>query len=97
MNSATKEVMFSSATGVWATPQAFFDSLDAEFNFTLDPCANAENHKCDKYYTEAEDGLAQDWGGASVFSVTRHMGACCTSGLKSVIGRGARMERSWCC
>lgn len=96
MNSATKEVMFSSATGVWATPQAFFDSLDAEFNFTLDPCANAENHKCDKYYTEAEDGLAQDWG-ASVFSVTRHMGACCTSGLKSVIGRGARMERSWCC
>lgn len=58
-----KEVMFSSATGVWATPQDFFDSLDAEFNFTLDPCANDENHKCEKYFTEAEDGLAQDWGG----------------------------------
>lgn len=58
-----KEVMFSSATGVWATPQDFFDSLDAEFNFTLDPCANAENHKCERYFTEAEDGLAQDWGG----------------------------------
>lgn len=57
-----KEVMFSSATGVWATPQDFFDSLDAEFNFTLDPCANDENHKCEKYFTEAEDGLAQDWG-----------------------------------
>lgn len=58
-----KEVMFSSATGVWATPQDFFDRLDAEFNFTLDPCANDENHKCEKYFTEAEDGLAQDWGG----------------------------------
>lgn len=58
-----KEVMFSSATGVWATPQDFFDSLDAEFNFTLDPCANDENHKCERYFTEAEDGLAQDWGG----------------------------------
>ena len=58
-----KEVMFSSATGVWATPQDFFDSLDAEFNFTLDPCVNDENHKCEKYFTEAEDGLAQDWGG----------------------------------
>ena len=58
-----KEVMFSSATGVWATPQDFFDSLDAEFNFTLDPCANDENHKCEKYFTEAEDGLTQDWGG----------------------------------
>lgn len=55
--------MFSSATGVWATPQDFFDSLDAEFSFTLDPCANAENHKCERYFTEAEDGLAQDWGG----------------------------------
>ena len=57
-----KEVMFSSATGVWATPQDFFDSLDAEFNFTLDPCANDENHKCERYFTEAEDGLAQDCG-----------------------------------
>ena len=62
-----KEVMFSSATGVWATPQDFFDSLDAEFNFTLDPCANDENHKCERYFTEAEDGLAQDWGGYRVF------------------------------
>ena len=91
-----KEVMFSSATGVWATPQDFFDSLDAEFNFTLDPCANDENHKCEKYFTEAEDGLAQDWG-ANVYSVTRRMAACCISGLKNVTGKGARMERSWCC
>lgn len=91
-----KEVMFSSATGVWATPQDFFDSLDAEFNFTLDPCANDENHKCEKYFTEAEDGLAQDWGG-NVYSVTRRMAGRSTSGLKSVTGKGAKTERSWCC
>ena len=58
-----KEVMFSSATGLWATPQDLFDSLDAEFHFDLDPCADDENHKCEKYFTAAEDGLAQDWGG----------------------------------
>ena len=32
------EVMFSSRAMDWATPQAFFDQLDSEFHFTLDPC-----------------------------------------------------------
>lgn len=59
--------LFSSTTDLWATPQAFFDELNAEFHFTLDPCANDDNHKCDKYYTEQQDGLAQDWGGQIVF------------------------------
>lgn len=30
-------VMFSSATDLWATPQDFFDKLNAEFHFTLAP------------------------------------------------------------
>ena len=55
--------MFSSNTDLWATPQAFFDELDREFHFTLDPCANDENHKCDKYFTIEQDGLSQSWGG----------------------------------
>ena len=42
--------VFSSTTDLWATPQAFFDELNREFHFTLDPCANDENHKCDKYF-----------------------------------------------
>ena len=62
-----KDLMFSSKTCEWATPQDFFDRLNAEFKFTLDPCATAENHKCDKYYTKAEDGLIQDWTGETVF------------------------------
>ncbi len=59
--------MYSSKTDEWATPQDFFDKLNEEFNFTLDPCANEENHKCSKYYTEKEDGLIQSWQGETVF------------------------------
>ena len=40
------DLMFSSKTDDWATPQDFFDKLNEEFNFTLDPCASLENHKC---------------------------------------------------
>ncbi|UZQ86018.1 phage N-6-adenine-methyltransferase [Thermoclostridium stercorarium] len=60
-------VMFSSKTDEWETPQDFFDELDREFNFTLDPCATPQNAKCKKYYTKAEDGLKQDWQGEVVF------------------------------
>lgn len=60
-------VMFSSKTNDWSTPQDFFDELNTEFQFTLDPCADKYNHKCEKYYTEEDDGLLQDWGGEIVF------------------------------
>lgn len=60
-------LMFSSATDQWATPQDFFDRLDSEFNFTLDPCADASNHKCDTYSTKEDDGLQQSWKGHTVF------------------------------
>ncbi len=61
------ELMFSSKTDQWATPQEFFNKLNKEFNFTLDPCADELNHKCDKYFTKEIDGLSQDWGGETVF------------------------------
>lgn len=41
--------------------------MDKEFNFTLDPCATAENAKCEKYYTMHENGLLQDWQGETIF------------------------------
>jgi site-specific DNA-methyltransferase (adenine-specific) len=63
MNSA----LFSFATDLWATPQDFFDKLNSEYRFTLDPCATKANAKCGKYYTKEEDGLQQDWGGHIVF------------------------------
>ena len=52
---------------VWSTPQDFYDKLNAEFHFTLDPCANIVNHKTLLYFTEEEDGLQQDWSGHTVF------------------------------
>lgn len=62
-----QDVMFSSSTDDWATPQEFFDRLNEEFRFTLDPCANEKNHKCDRYYTKEQDGLLQPWDGERVF------------------------------
>lgn len=59
--------MFSSATDQWATPQAFFDELNAEFGFDLDPCADETNHKCAEYFTRTDDGLKQNWGGKRVY------------------------------
>jgi phage N-6-adenine-methyltransferase len=49
------------------TPPELFEALDREFHFTLDPCATAENAKCDRYFTEADDGLDQDWSNQRVF------------------------------
>lgn len=57
------EVMFSSATDLWETPQAFFDELDGEFHFDVDVCALPENAKCARYYTPEQNGLEKIWGG----------------------------------
>ena len=62
-----KEVMFSSSRDDWETPQEFFKQLDQEFHFTLDAAASDANHKCEKYYTEKENGLIRDWSGETVF------------------------------
>lgn len=59
--------MFTSNSDEWATPQYFFDKLNDEFHFDLDPCATSENAKCQKYYTKEDDGLAQDWQGHTIF------------------------------
>lgn len=60
-------VHFSSATNEWATPQEFFDRLNALHNFTLDPCCTHENAKCEKHYTIVENGLAKSWQNERVF------------------------------
>lgn len=61
------ELMFSSKDQTWSTPQDFFNKLDEEFGFTLDPCASPQTAKCAKYFTEADDGLSKDWSGEVVF------------------------------
>lgn len=69
----------TSTTDDWATPQALFDELDAVYHFTLDPCASDENHKCEKYFTREDDGLAHSWGGTE-FSAIRHTAGPSASG-----------------
>ena len=56
-------VHFSSATDLWATPQDLFDRLHARYGFETDVCATPENAKCPKFFTKADDGLAQQWSG----------------------------------
>ena len=78
------KVHFSSASREWATPQGLFDELNKEFGFTLDPCATAENAKCSKYFTAAQDGLKQCWDYQVVF-------------MNPPYGRviGAWMQKAW--
>ena len=64
MNNA---LMFSSEKDNWETPQYLYDELNEKFNFTLDPCADEKNHKCELYYTKEQNGLLQDWQGHVVF------------------------------
>ena len=48
----------------WRTPPRFFQKMNELFGpFTLDAAANDENHLCEKYYTEKDNGLLQPWTG----------------------------------
>ena len=47
----------------WMTPIPFFEKLDQEFHFNLDPAATQENTLCDNFFTKEKDGLKQDWLG----------------------------------
>lgn len=60
----TNHPHFTSNRDDWATPPDLFERLDAEFGFTLDAAATEHNAKVERFYTEADDGLAQPWTGA---------------------------------
>jgi phage N-6-adenine-methyltransferase len=57
-------VHFSSETDSWATPIDLFERLDQVWHFDLDVCADPFNAKCDRFFTRADDGLAQTWAPA---------------------------------
>lgn len=58
-----QRALLTSNTDEWETPQDLFDELNKEFYFTLDVCANEQNHKCARYYDKNDDGLKQQWSG----------------------------------
>lgn len=62
------KVFFSSQNQCWCTPQSFFDELNKEFSFVLDPAATAQTTKCKHFFTPETDGLTQSWDyGGAVF------------------------------
>ena len=68
MDDNTKNVMFSSKSNEWATPQHFFDKLNYIYGpFTLDAAASEDNYKVSKYYTIDDNALEQDWSNNRVF------------------------------
>lgn len=61
--SHSARVQTASTGTVRATPGDFFDWIDGQLHFTLDVCANAENKKHPRFFSEADNGLAQSWAG----------------------------------
>ena len=45
------------------TPPDIWQSLNKEFNFTIDCCASHQNHLLPRYYTIEDDCLTKDWSG----------------------------------
>lgn len=93
---ANLDVMYSSKTDQWATPLDFFQEINAEFGFDLDPCADEENHKCERYFTKEQNGLLQDWGGAGCFAILP-MAKKLVHGLRKHTMKATKRARWWLC
>ena len=83
------DVMFSSKTDLWETPQDLFDRLNDIHHFTLDVCAIPENAKCKDFFTPEENGLSQKWGGAA--GAILRMDGRSGNGSRRHTKRGARL------
>ena len=53
--------LFSRTSDEWSTPLDLYASLDAEFHFTLDAAATAENARSPTFLTRAENALLARW------------------------------------
>lgn len=85
------ELMFSSKTDLWETPQAFYDRLNKVFRFDVDVCALPGNAKCGNYYTPDSNGLEQDWHGVCWMNPPygREIAAWVAKAYQSAKGNGA--------
>ena len=99
------EVMFSSKTDLWETPQILFDQLNNEFHFNLDVCALPENTKCAAYYTPEMNGLVQPWYGncwcnppygRKIREWVKRAHNYAMEGITTVIVLPARTDTQWC-
>lgn len=56
-----RDQLMSSKSDEWGTPQALFDRVNAYFHFDLDAAATPENKKCEKFFSENENALLENW------------------------------------
>lgn len=63
----TMQTMTSSKDMTWATPDEWFEYLDLEFGFNLDPCCVKDTARCQLFFTPVENGLNQSWADKRVF------------------------------
>lgn len=89
MNNKDMKNLFSSESNEWSTPQDFFDKLNEEFHFNLDPCSTDKNAKCEKHFTIHENGLSQNWGGTEYFAI-HHTAEKLVYGLRNVMKKVGR-------
>ena len=76
----------------WATPDEWFNYLNLEFKFTLDPCCTTETAKCKKFYTPEDDGLTKNWGEERVFMnppYGKEIGAWMAKAYSEALNNGA--------
>lgn len=66
-NAHIRSVMSSSKDMTWATPKNWFDYLNLEFGFTLDPCCTPGTAKYGGCCAPETDGLSQSWADERVF------------------------------
>lgn len=105
MKKKDRDVLFSSKSDEWSTPQYIFDKLHATYNFTLDPATDGINSKCVNSYDIIQDGLKQDWAGEVVFVNPPYSGTfdwvekayleAQKSGVTTVLLVPARMDTKW--
>ncbi len=88
------KVHFSSIKMDYPTPQAFFNQLNEMFHFTLDACANQENHKCERYFDKEQNGLIQKWEGRVFCNPPygREIGKWIKKGFEEVQDGGGKCE-----
>jgi phage N-6-adenine-methyltransferase len=55
------EVLYSSRSEKWGTPQDLFDTLHREFRFNLDAAASTKTTKLERFYTKGDNGLVKSW------------------------------------
>jgi phage N-6-adenine-methyltransferase len=104
MKKSDMNVLFSSKSDEWSTPQWLFDKLNKQYDFTLDPASDGVNNKCTKHYTAKENGLEQSWSRETVFINPPYSNTYAWvskayheafSGTTSVLLVPARMDSKW--